>query len=142
MLEQHALWLRHEGGEQADFSNANLRNVNFESSYLIRADLSNANLNGVRFECTNLRNANLAGAVLQDIVMSWSSHNLISEILWRTAKTQSRQMLVAFISKKTDWCWELWQQFDHPDREWALNELAKWVKQGDNAPSCVKSLVK
>ena len=40
-----------------------------------------------------LRGAYLEGAYLQGAKISWSSHALLSEILWRAADTEARQTL-------------------------------------------------
>jgi hypothetical protein len=36
-------------------------------------------------------------------------------------------------------CWDEWLEVyaDDPRLEWALRELAKWVKDGDAAPECI-----
>ncbi|RJB09022.1 hypothetical protein D3C05_03965, partial [Listeria monocytogenes] len=44
ILENHGKWLRNEGGEKADLSNADLRFANLSIADLRFADLSNANL--------------------------------------------------------------------------------------------------
>jgi len=85
-----------------------------------------------------LQGAYLQRANLQGAKISWSSHALLSEILWRAADTEARLMLAAFVGRKTDWCWSEWATWDHPEREWALAELRKWVQDGDEAPDLVR----
>ena len=81
----------------------------------------------------DLRDAYLGGANL-----NWTSHDLLSEILWRAADTEARQMVAAYIGRRTDWCWSEWAKWEHPEREWARTELAKWVKDGDGAPGWIR----
>ena len=105
----HGCWMRSEaGGQRADLQEA----------YLQGADLQEAYLRGAK--------------------ISWSSHAMISEILWRAADTEARQMLAAFVGRMTDWCWDQWAKWDHPEREWAIAELRKWVQDGDGAPDLVR----
>lgn len=89
----------------------------------------------------DLRGANLYGA--KQIVVNWASHSLLSEILWRAAEdVQPRQMLTAFVGRRTDWCWGKWATWKHPQKTWALKELAKWITDGDDAPDLVKKYAK
>ncbi|EJI4982911.1 pentapeptide repeat-containing protein [Listeria monocytogenes] len=73
ILENHGKWLRNEGGEKADLSNADLKNTNLRFAnlrlaYLRGADLSNANLRGA-----NLRFADLRGADLRFADLSYAN---------------------------------------------------------------------
>lgn len=78
----------------------------------------------------SLRGANLSGAKI-----SWQSHAMLSEILWRAADgNQQREMLASYIGRKIKWCWPDWLKLEHKDREWALRELAKWVGPDDDHP--------
>jgi len=107
-------------------------------AYLGGANLGDANLGGA-----NLGDADLRGANLRDIKVSWSSHFLLSEILWRVAKTQSQHMLAAFVGRKTDWCWDDWVRFRHKDKKWAIGVLAKLARADDsNVPGMVRSAMK
>ncbi|EAE5723047.1 pentapeptide repeat-containing protein [Listeria monocytogenes] len=59
ILENHGKWLRNEGGDRADLSNADLKNTNLRFAnlrlaYLRGADLSNANFRGVDLSDANL----------------------------------------------------------------------------------------
>ncbi|EAG0259441.1 hypothetical protein A3Q92_13835 [Listeria monocytogenes] len=59
ILENHGKWLRNEGGDRADLSNADLKNTNLRFAnlrlaYLRGADLSNANLRGADLSDANL----------------------------------------------------------------------------------------
>ena len=70
VLNNHKLWLRNEGGEQADLRGANLRDANLRDANLGGADLSYADLSGAilfgaDLRYADLRDANLAGADLR-----------------------------------------------------------------------------
>ena len=86
----------------------------------------------------DLQGADLQEAYLRGAKISWSSHALLSEILWRAADTEARQMLASFVGRMTDWCWDQWAKWEHPEREWAIAELRKWVQDGDGAPDLVR----
>ncbi|HAB6361506.1 TPA_asm: hypothetical protein GI510_14845 [Listeria monocytogenes] len=66
ILENHGKWLRNEGGEKADLSNADLKNTNLRFANLRLADLRGANL---RF--ADLSNANLSIADLSYANLNW-----------------------------------------------------------------------
>ena len=86
MLEQHRLWINHNGGERIDLYNADLRNAdlhkadlrganlrgadlrraNLYSAWLDSADLSFADLRYANLHNAELHNANLYGANLSD----------------------------------------------------------------------------
>ncbi|EGF3658709.1 pentapeptide repeat-containing protein [Listeria monocytogenes] len=61
ILENHGKWLRDEGGERADLSNADLKNTN----------LRFANLRGANLSYADLSNANLRGADLSNADLTW-----------------------------------------------------------------------
>ena len=86
VLDDHALWLRGEGGARANLrgadleganlrwadlrwaylEGANLRGANLRRADLRRADLRRADLRGANLREANLRGADLQGANLQD----------------------------------------------------------------------------
>ncbi|EAC7897644.1 pentapeptide repeat-containing protein [Listeria monocytogenes] len=70
ILENHGKWLRNEGGEKADLSNADLKNTNLRHVNLRLADLSNANLSNANLKGANLRLADLRGADLSNASLS------------------------------------------------------------------------
>jgi hypothetical protein len=106
---------------RADLNRANLRRAALREAYLNRADLSRADMN----------EADLCGADLREARLSWSSHTLLSEILWRAAGTEPRKMLAAYVGRREDWCWGDWAKFCHPEKGWALRELARWIHAKD-----------
>jgi len=116
----------------ANLSGANLRCAGLEGANLWRADLQSANLEGANLWRANLQSANLEGAKL-----NWRSHTLLAEILWRAADTEPRKMLAAFVGQRTEWCWEEWEKWKHPEQDWAIAELVKWVQDGDSAPTII-----
>ena len=104
----------------ADLAGADLAGANLARANLWRADLAEANLAGA-----NLTGANLAGAKI-----NWKSHHLLSEILWRAAQgSTAREQLAAWIGRKTEWCWNKWLAVEHPERQWAMAELSRWVSK-------------
>ncbi|EMU8112271.1 pentapeptide repeat-containing protein [Listeria monocytogenes] len=80
ILENHGKWLRNEGGDRADLSNADLKNTNLRFAnlrlaYLRGADLSNANLRGANLRFADLNNANLSNADLSNANLSIADLN-------------------------------------------------------------------
>ena len=125
--------LRSADLRSADLWGADLRGANLRGADLWGADLRSADLWGA-----DLRSANLRGADLQDATMAWASPDMIAEILRRAAGNDlAKRALIGFIMEMHEWCWEQWVVYEHPERAWALAELAKWVKPGDGAPQCV-----
>ncbi|HEL9164966.1 TPA: pentapeptide repeat-containing protein [Listeria monocytogenes] len=70
ILENHGKWLRNEGGDRADLSNADLKNTNLRFANLRLAYLSNANLRGADLSNVNLSYANLSIADLNNANLS------------------------------------------------------------------------
>ena len=123
----------------ADLSDAKLSGAILSGAKLYGADLRGAILRGADLRGTDLSGAILSGAVLRDATINWTSYALLSEILWQAAGDDiERQMLAAFIGRKTTWCWTEFIAFEHPQKEWALDTLAAWVKDDDNAPSILR----
>ena len=100
--------------------------------------------------------ADLSWADLSGAYLSWNSGALLSEILYRASGTDlGCQALAALIARRTDWCWQTWTSDKAPKgieqeewksvivahRDWALSELAKWVKDGDDAPGALRQYV-
>jgi len=75
IVEEHGKWLRGEGGERANLSDANLLRANLSGVILSgvilsRANLSGANLSGARLSGARLSGANLSDANLSDAKLS------------------------------------------------------------------------
>ena len=133
----------------ANLDGAYLHGANLDGANLDGANLDGANLHGAYLRGANLRGANLRGANLRGANLEpgktrlgWNSHVLISELLWRAADTESRGMLAAYAGRRTDWCWVQWASWEHPERDWALRELARWVCPDDDAPECVLAILR
>lgn len=136
---------------RASLCGANLRGADLRGADLREANLYRASLYGASLYEANLREANLDGANLDGITVNWNSHQLISAILVRAAETDSQYEFAAVVRVRFDVCWSTddyanpgWlEKYDgDPRLEWALRELAKWVKEGDGAPECVTTLRK
>jgi peptide subunit release factor 1 (eRF1) len=75
--------------------------------------------------------------------VNWQSHDLISEILVRESGDEIEKLMIAgLILFKRDFCWEDFLEIDSNLKDWALDSLAKWVKDGDEAPGFLRSRVK
>ena len=158
ILRKHTSWRRNEeGGERADLSWADLSRADLSGAYLSGADLKGAYFRGAYLRGADLSGADLSGAYLSGAYLSWNAHTLLSEILFRAADgSLPRQALAALIARRTDWCWQTWTSDKAPKgieqeewksvivahRDWALSELAKWVKDGDGAPGAVRAMLK
>lgn len=101
-----------------------------------RIDLRGANLRDA-----NLRGANLRGADLGGAILNFTSHDLMAEVLFRVAGGDwDKRKLAGGILISHDWCWKEFLAIDDPLKKWALTELTKWVKDGDNAPEILKKM--
>ena len=130
--------LREANLSEADLTGANLCNATLSGAVLHGANLSGASLSGADLGGANLNRAHLRGADLRGASINWQSHDLIAEILRRAAADNvSRRMLSGLILISHDWCWDMFLALDIAPavRDWALDELRKWVKEGDNAPT-------
>ena len=118
---------------------ANLRSANLRYADLRSADLRSANLRSADLGYADLRSANLRSADLADIKsINWSSHDLLAEILLRAAGQDiGKRMVAGLILVSRDWCWEEFSKIEHPQRDWAIAELAKWVRKGDDVPTLI-----
>ncbi len=121
----------------ANLSLANLDAASLVGSSLIGADLSGADLRGALFNRANLSRANLSGAYL-----SWSSHDLMSEILLRAAGNDIEKLMIAgLVLVSRTWCWYDFLAVTTIDGDWATQELAKWIQDGDGHPECLDSYI-
>lgn len=125
----------------ADLRFADLRSADLRGAYMRCADLRSANLHCANLRGVYMRCADLRGTNLTDITVSWQSHQLISEILYRAAGDDlQKQAFAGFVRIKTGWCWD-WDQFlsmENNLKGWAIAELKKWVKPGDGAPEILR----
>lgn len=105
ILENHGKWLRNEGGDRADLSNADLKNTNLRFAnlrlaYLRGADLSNANLRGA-----NLRFADLRGADLSDANLNWVNWQHVEglTVICVQVDTTRKNNQIAYIKELDIW---------------------------------------
>ena len=73
ILESHELWLRGEGGIQADLSNADLKFADLRYSDLSHADLRRVNLEYADLSHVNLSHANLSHANLRYVDLRYAN---------------------------------------------------------------------
>jgi hypothetical protein len=64
VLDNHAKWLKDDGGERADLSSADLSSANLRFANLSSADLSSADLSSADLSSADLSSANLSSADL------------------------------------------------------------------------------
>ena len=75
--------------------------------------------------------------------MNWQSHDLLAELICRAAGDEIEKIKVAgLILICPEWCWSQFLELDEPRAAWCLDELAKYVVDGDNAPDYVRKRVK
>jgi hypothetical protein len=114
----------------ADLQGACLRGADLRGAYLRGVDLRGACLRGA-----DLRGAYLRGADLRGADLGFTSHDLIAEILRRAAGDDMAKLKVAgYILICRDQCWSDFLKLRDPLSGWAMDELVKWVVDGDNAP--------
>ena len=125
----------------ANLSRADLSGANLSRADLRWADLSGANLSGADLTGVDLTGVDLTGADLSGITVAWQSHDLLAEILRRAAGDNvARRMLAGLILISPDWCWDAFLALDIDPalRNWALTQLRRWIKDGDDAPEVLK----
>ena len=125
----------------ADLSSADLRSANLHYANLRYANLSYADLRSADLRSADLSYANLRYANLSKIRIAYQSHDLLAEILKRSAGDDIAKLKVAgLILISRDKCWEgFLDMAEHePLADWALDELAKWVQPGDEAPKILR----
>ena len=96
--------------------------------------LSGADLSGADLSRANLSRADLSGADL-----SFSSHDLLAEIIRRAAGDDlDRLQAAGLILIQRHWCWTDFLAIEHPQKTWVINTLRAWVRDGDAAPQCLR----
>ncbi len=120
ILENHGKWLRNEGGEKADLSNADLKNTNLRfanlrlaylrgadlsNANLRGADLSNANLRGADLRFTDLRGANFRGVDLSDANLNWVNWQHVEglTVICVQVDTTRKNNQIAYIKELDIW---------------------------------------
>ena len=118
---------------------ANLKHLN--DANLRGANLRGADLRGADLQGADLRGADLQGANLTKIKLAYKSHDLLAEILRRSAGDDIAKLKVAgliLISRGKCWREFLAMAECEPLADWALDELAKWVQPDDGAPEILR----
>ena len=120
----------------ADLTGADLTGAKLAGADLTRADLTRADLTRA-----DLTRAKLDGAKLTCAKLNFQSHDLLAEILRRAAGDNTEKLKIAgYILICRDKCWKDFAELaDHdPLGNWALDELAQWVQDDDDAPEMLK----
>ena len=87
VLDDHALWLRGEGGARANLRGADLRRADLQGADLQGADMRWADLQDTNLRGANLRRANLQDTNLRGADMRWADlqgADLQDADLWST----------------------------------------------------------
>ena len=122
---------------------ADLHGADLRWACLAGANLREADLRGAHLRRACLGGADLEGADLRGATLSWQSHDIIAELLRRSAgQDASKRKLAGLVLVSRDWCWDKFLSLRSRDRKWALDVLAKYVKYGDGAPELLRRRAK
>lgn len=120
---------------RASFRDANVRYADFGGAELPGADFRGAGIYYANFKGAYLRDANFRGAKL-----NWQSHDLMAEILRQAAGDDIDKIKIAgLVLLCRDKCWDEFLMIDDPLMDWALDALAEYVQEGDDAPKYVRN---
>ena len=134
ILDDHAKWLRGEGGARANLDGAYLEDANLEDAYLARANLAGANLAGANLARANLVGANLARANLEGAnlegakwgegIIATSAPISITNLYWPVVIFDSHMRIGCQMHTH-----EQWTEFDDEEiSSMASNALNFWRK--------------
>ena len=138
----------------AFLSGADLRGAFLEGADLYSADLYGAGLRDADLRGADLRGAGLRGADLRDADLrgakvNWQSHDLLAEILRCAAQSEiaydpaglyaEKIKAAGLILVQRNWCWDEFLALDDPLQGWAVNALAEYVTDGENAPPVIRA---
>lgn len=88
----------------------------------------------------DLHGADLRWANLCEADLAWTNHDLVAEILRQAAGDDcERRQVSGLILVSRDWCWDQFLALDHPQRGWALRELAPWITA--ETPSQIRAAI-
>jgi hypothetical protein len=120
----------------ANLHGANLRWANLHGANLSGADLGGANLSGAYLYGANLSGAylygaNLCGADLSGANLPNGSHDVVAELLQRTAGDNLKRLMIAgLVLIQRQWCWrdfaKALQNIDADDKQWIRDTLAPY----------------
>ena len=104
---------------------------------------SGADLCGAYLRGADLRGAYLGGADLGGAKMNWQSRDILGEILRRAAGLDiGKRKVAGLVLISRDWCWSRFATLESdPLFDWALDTLAEYVQDGDDAPDIVRQRV-
>jgi hypothetical protein len=121
--------------DRANLRSVDFRGANLRQASLIYADLRWSVLDGADLYQANFRDARLDGIAYEEVMVPWYSRTFVSRILRDAAADDvEKQMIAAFIGTEHYWCWRDFIKLPTSHRKWAIDELKKWVKKGDDAP--------
>lgn len=109
---------------KTSFYKAHLNRANFFLADLSGASFKDASLSGAQFQ-----NAYLIGANINAKTPPLGDHRYISEILWRSARTESQRDFAARVRVETYGCWEHFYLLAKEKKvlTWAKRTLSKWA---------------
>ncbi|EKJ3603317.1 pentapeptide repeat-containing protein [Listeria monocytogenes] len=108
ILENHGKWLRNEGGDRADLSNADLKNTNLRFANLRLAYLRGANLRFADLRGADLRFADLSNANLSIADLSYANLSIAD---LRFADLSNANLSIADLSY-ANLSWVNWQHVE------------------------------
>ncbi len=135
--------------EGADLYSADLYGAGLRDADLRGADLRGADLRGAGLRGADLRDADLRDADLRGAKVNWQSHDLLAEILRCAAQSEiaydpaglyaEKIKAAGLILVQRNWCWDEFLALDDPLQGWAVNALAEYVTDGENAPPVIRA---
>jgi len=120
----------------ARLARANLQDANLRGAYLYETDLRSADLRGADLSNTTTTEADFRKAKLDDVMMNWSSQELIGERLYQAADTVSEYMIACFVARHIGYTW-----WTIDGLEWAIATMRQWVKHHDDMPDYMRQLL-
>lgn len=104
-----------------------------------RVNLHSADLRDADLRDADLRGAYLNGADLRVATIDWQSHDLVAELLRQHAGDDVQKLMVAgLVLISRDWCWKQFLAIEHEQRQWAIDTLRQYVREGDEAPEVLR----
>jgi hypothetical protein len=120
----------------ASFDGASFDGASFDGASFYGASFYGARFDGASFDGASFDGASFDGASFYGAKLSWSSHDILSEILRLAAQGNvERRKVAGLILVSRDWCWEEFLGLaSDPHFAWAMDVLADYVQDGDGAP--------
>lgn len=124
----------------ADLSLTNLARSRFIAADLTGASLVGANCFAVNFSLAKLGNtlcqgADFTHARFDGAKMNWQSHELVSLLLSRAAKTTEQKKVAGFVLISKPLCWRHFFEMQDPMWNWAVGVLEEY-----GLPGCYRRL--